>query len=346
MGVANGAGDATCSARSRRPRRAGSRCRGDKIYYNRTSRDLKRIDIVEADTTTGESRVVIPERSNTYIELQPLRLINGGKQAIHWSERDGWGHYYLYDTATGKLIRQITSGEFVCTGIEGVDEKTRTMYFNAAGREPGEDPYFVHLYRVNIDTGDMKLLDPGNASHSTDMNDKGTFFVDNSSRVDSAPESVLYDAAGNEGHGSREDRRLHAPGGRLQVSRALHGEGRRRHHGSRTGRCTSRSTSIRRRSTRSSSTCIPGRRPSSVTKTFSPRSANVALANVGFIVHRGRQPRRQPAAVEVVPQLRLRQPARLRRAGQEGGGRAARQEVRLDRSRAASASTATRAAAS
>ena len=47
---------------------------GDKIYFNRTSRDLKRIDIVEADTMTGEPRVVVPERSNTYIEIQPLRV--------------------------------------------------------------------------------------------------------------------------------------------------------------------------------------------------------------------------------------------------------------------------------
>ena len=82
---------------------------GSKLYFNRTSRDLKRIDIVEADTTTGDSKVIIPERSNTYIEIQPLRVIHtatGQSQLIQWSERDGWGHYYLYDTA-GKLIRQI-----------------------------------------------------------------------------------------------------------------------------------------------------------------------------------------------------------------------------------------------
>src|SRR4029079_6203999 len=46
------------------------------------------------------------------------------------------------------------------------------------------------------DTSDVKLLDPGNASHSADMNDKATYFVDNSSRINSVPESVLYDAMG------------------------------------------------------------------------------------------------------------------------------------------------------
>ena len=126
---------------------------------------MKRVDIVEADTKTGDSRVVIPERLNTYIETKPLRLLNGGKQLIHWSERDGWGHFYLYESS-GKLIRQITSGEFVCNSIEAVDEKNRVIYVTAVGREPEEDPYYVHLYRVNIDTGEMKLLNLTRRSES------------------------------------------------------------------------------------------------------------------------------------------------------------------------------------
>ncbi len=268
---------------------------GDKIYYNRTSRDLKRIDIVEANTTTGESRVVIPERSNTYIEIQPLRLINNGKQAIHWSERDGWGHYYLYDTATGKMIRQITSGEFVCTGIESFDEKTRTLYFNAVGKEAGEDPYFVHLYRVNVDTGEMKLLDPGNASHSTDMNDKNTFFVDTFSRIDSAPESVLYDAAGVKVMDLEK----------TDVSALM--EAGFKYPESFTVKADDGITDLYGTMYKPFDFdaakkypvilyVYPGPQTESVTKTFSPRNANVALANVGFIVievgNRGGNPQR------------------------------------------------------
>jgi dipeptidyl aminopeptidase/acylaminoacyl peptidase len=171
---------------------------GDKIYYNRLSRDQKRFDVVEADTATGESRVIIPERLNTYIETQPLRLVTnatGGKELIHWSERDGWGHYYLYDVS-GKLIRQLTQGEYVTTGIVSVDEKARLLYFHAVGREANEDPYYQHLYRVHLDTGELKLITPGNGSHSASMNDKSTLAITNWSRVDMAPESVLYDANG------------------------------------------------------------------------------------------------------------------------------------------------------
>jgi dipeptidyl-peptidase-4 len=267
---------------------------GDKVLYNRTSRDLKRIDIVEADTTTGESRVVIPERSNTYIELQPIRFLSGGKQIVHWSERDGWGHYYLYDTS-GKLIRQIDSGEFVDTSIESVDEKTRTLYVTAAGKEPNEDPYYPHLYRLNIDTGDMKLLDPGNENHAVAMNDKSTYFVDNASRIDRAPESVLYDTLGNKVMDLEK----------TDVSALLA-------QGFRYPECftvkaddgitdlygvmykpfdfddTKRYPIIEY--------VYPGPQTESVTKTFSPRNLNVALANVGFIVievgNRGGNPAR------------------------------------------------------
>ena len=267
---------------------------GDKVYYNRTSRDLKRIDIVEADTKTGESRVVIPERSNTYIEIQPLRLIAGGKQALHWSERDGWGHYYLYDIS-GKLMRQVTSGEFVATGITAVDEKARTLYFTGVGKEPNEDPYFQHFYSVNLDTGAMKLLNPGNASHSVSMNDKCTFFVDNSSRIDSAPESVLYDSAGNKVMDLEKTdvSALLEAGFRYPEPFAVKADD---------GITDLYGTMYKPFDFDPSKKypiilyVYPGPQTESVTKTFSPRNGSVALANVGFIVievgNRGGNPQR------------------------------------------------------
>ena len=266
----------------------------DKIYFTRTSRDLKRIDIVQADAITGEPKVAVAERSNTYIELQPMRLLSGGKEIIHWSERDGWGHYYLYG-ADGKVKRQITSGEFVGTGVEAVDEKTRTLFFNAAGREPGEDPYFTHLYRVNIDTGETKLLNPGNASHSAEMNDKGTYFVNNSSRINAAPESVLYDAMGNKLMDLE----------RTDVSLLL--EAGFKYPEPFTVKADDGVTDLYGTMYKPFDFdpakrypvvlyVYPGPQTESVTKTFSPRNANVALANVGFIVievgNRGGHPTR------------------------------------------------------
>ena len=167
----------------------------DKVYFSRISRDMHRVDICAADTSSGETKAVIQERMNTYIDSKPLRVINNGSELIFWSERDGWGHYYLYD-ANGNLKNQITHGEFVAEDIMGVDEKARAAYITADGREDGEDPYYVHFYRVNLDGSGMKLLDPGDESHAISMSDDARYFVDNSSRINSAPHSVLFDAQG------------------------------------------------------------------------------------------------------------------------------------------------------
>jgi dipeptidyl-peptidase 4 len=166
----------------------------DKLYFNRTSRDLKKIDVCVADTTTGEVKTLIEERLNTYVEIKPLRLLSTGEM-IHWSERDGWGHFYLFD-ANGTLKTQLTAGEFVCSGVEGVDEKTRTLYFSATGREPNEDPYYAHVYAVGLSGGAIKLLDPGNATHNVTMADSNKYFVDNSSRINTAPTADLNDVLG------------------------------------------------------------------------------------------------------------------------------------------------------
>ncbi len=167
-----------------------------KLYITRQSRDLHKYDICIADTATGEVKPIVEERLNTYIESKPLRLVNNGTELIFWSERDGWGHYYLYDAHTGVLKNRITEGEFVATSLEAVDEKLRVAYITAAGREKGEDPYYTHLYRVGLDGTGMKALNPGDASHSTSLSESNRYFVNNASRVDGTPESVLYDTTG------------------------------------------------------------------------------------------------------------------------------------------------------
>ena len=79
------------------------------LYFTRTSRDLKRIDVCVADTETGKVKTLVEERLNTYVETRDLGLVNQGEELIHWSERDGWAHSYLYDK-NGTLKNQITSG--------------------------------------------------------------------------------------------------------------------------------------------------------------------------------------------------------------------------------------------
>lgn len=167
----------------------------DELYFYRTSRDLKRIDVCKADVNTGEVSVLIEERMNTYIEIRNLGLVNNGREMIQWSERDGWAHFYLYDGA-GKLKNQITRGAFHCESIVNIDEKNRVLYFTANARESKEDPYYLHVYRVNFDGSGLKLLNPGHFNHRVSMGDSHRFFVDNFSRVNTAPKAVLRNHLG------------------------------------------------------------------------------------------------------------------------------------------------------
>ncbi|MCK5147314.1 DPP IV N-terminal domain-containing protein [bacterium] len=167
----------------------------DELYFYRTSRDLKRIDVCKADVNTGEVTVLIEERMNTYLEVNNLGLVNNGRELIQWSERDGWAHFYLYD-GQGKLKNQITSGAFHCEDIVNIDEKNRVLYFTANAKERNEDPYFLHLYRVNFDGSGLKLLNPGHFNYRVSMSDSHRYFVSNYSRVNTAPKADLRNHLG------------------------------------------------------------------------------------------------------------------------------------------------------
>jgi len=167
----------------------------DQLLLTRKSRDLYRTDICRVNTETGETKVIIEERMNTYIETKRLFTLGNGKELIHWSERDGWGHYYLYD-AIGTLKNQITSGPWHSGEIVKVDEKSRVLYFIANGRESNENPYYEHLYRVNLDGTGLQLLNPGDYTFNMEMSDSYRYFVNTFSRVNTVPQSEIRDNTG------------------------------------------------------------------------------------------------------------------------------------------------------
>ena len=139
---------------------------------------------------------LIEERFNTYIETRRLGLVNDGKEFIQWSERDGYAHFYLYDE-NGKLKNQITSGTYHVENILAIDDAKRVLYFSANGKESGEDPYYLHAYKVNFDGSGLKLLNPGEFEHAMNMNDGKNFFVDNYSRVNATPKSTFTPMSAN-----------------------------------------------------------------------------------------------------------------------------------------------------
>ena len=175
----------------------GSRWLGDDngFYLTRMSRDLKRMDICYVGVDSDSTRTVISERMNTYVESRQTRLLDGGRKMIHWSERNGWANLYLYN-ADGTLIRNLTEGAYHVDDVLAINEKEGYVLFRACGKEKGENPYQMHVYRVSLQGGEPKMLDIPDMNIDAIASDDGKYFIANYSRVDYKPASALFDASG------------------------------------------------------------------------------------------------------------------------------------------------------
>ncbi len=173
---------------------------GGKVAFVSTSRDHKQARLREADATTGTIREVNEEAVETQYESgdgkSNWQVFYGTNEYIWYSEKSGWGHLYLGDWKTGKIRAQITSGDWLVRQVVRVDEKERVIYFLGAGREKGRDPYFTHLYRIGMDGKGLMLLTPEDANHDAVWSPSGKWFVDNYSKPDAPPASVVRDNTG------------------------------------------------------------------------------------------------------------------------------------------------------
>ena len=150
--------------------------------------------VVEVDGTSGTVRVIIDERSNTFIDYsgKTFRYDMDKRGEIIWaSERDGWNHLYLYDAKTGKVKSQITSGNWVVREVVKVDEKSNTIIFKASGRNADEDPYYIHYYKINFDGSGLVDLTPEKMDHQATFSADFKYFTDTYSTVQAAPVTVL-----------------------------------------------------------------------------------------------------------------------------------------------------------
>ena len=152
-----------------------------KLSFVSTSRDHRHEIFRLADPVSGKVRDVFEEREETFFEsgynARNWRFLEESDEVIWYSQRDNWGHLYLYDLATGEVKNQITSGDWKVLDLKRVDQKNRRLYFTACGKEAG-DPYFQYLYSINMDGSDLKLHTPDSANHEVYLSDDGSSFVD------------------------------------------------------------------------------------------------------------------------------------------------------------------------
>ena len=181
--------------RYERPMRAVWCGDNDKFYVIRQSRDIQRADLCVVDVASATANDVVCEEMNTSIEWQMPTLISNEREVIQWSERTGWAHLYRYNV-NGELINPITKGEWHVSQVLGVDDAKRVIYFTATGYNKEENPYYLHLFRVNYDGSGLKQLDPKGFNGTFSLSDDCRYFTTTYSRVDAAPVSELYTTDG------------------------------------------------------------------------------------------------------------------------------------------------------
>ncbi len=171
-----------------------------KLAFVSSSRDHKEAKMRIADATTGEVKEIFEEKVATQYESGQgsvnWHFLYKSNEIIWYSERDDWGHLYLYNATTGQLKNQITKGNFVVTQLKKIDEKNRILYFEANGKEAGRDPYFSHFYSINFDGKKLQLLTPEDGNHNINLSPDGNYFTDSYSKPNVPPVTVLRSTKG------------------------------------------------------------------------------------------------------------------------------------------------------
>lgn len=172
---------------------------GSQLAFISTSRDHKQEKVRIADAATGAVREVFGETVPTQYESgwgsANWKYLQKSNEILWFSERDNWGHLYLYNSLTGQLKNQVTKGDWVVTRLLKVDEKNRTVYFTADGREP-ENPYFSQLCKIGFDGKHFAVLTPEAGNHQITLSPAGKYFIDSYSKPNVSPVTVLRDMNG------------------------------------------------------------------------------------------------------------------------------------------------------
>ncbi len=147
-----------------------------EVYIAHLNRDQNHMELKRYDAETGEfDKLLFEEKSEKYVEpLQGVHFVKGSEDKFIWeSSRSGFNHLYLYNTK-GKLLKQLTSGNWMVTDFQGFDEKGEYAFFTSTAISPLNRD----LYSVKLSNGSIKRLTTGNGTHRTELSENGNYFID------------------------------------------------------------------------------------------------------------------------------------------------------------------------
>ena len=160
----------------------------------RLNRLQNRMDLLHANVNTGRSTTVYTEESESYLEYENnLTYLSDNQSFILTSEKNGYNHVYHYGT-DGKLIKQITDGDWEVSGLSGVDENSGKLYFTSAEKSALER----HMYSVNLDGSGKTEMTSESATHRVNWSPDFKYYIQTASSASHANVITLHEGSGSE----------------------------------------------------------------------------------------------------------------------------------------------------
>ena len=146
------------------------------FYVAHLNRDQNHLQLKKYDAATGDVvKILFEEKSDKYVEpLHPLYFLPNSNDKFLWfSQRDGYNHFYLYDTE-GNLVRQVTKGDWVVTSFDGFDKTGNNIFVTTTKESPLER----HVYEVNIENGKLKRITSEPGTHYVLPSPNSDYYID------------------------------------------------------------------------------------------------------------------------------------------------------------------------
>jgi len=173
---------------------------GSELAFISSTRDHKEAHLQIANSKTGFVKSIHRETTETYYESgvrgENWRVLFDSNEFIWYSEKDNWGHLYLYDLKSGELKNQITQGKWLVRTVLHIDENERKIFFTAGGKEEG-NPYHVYLYKVNFDGTELECLTPEKGTHNVTPSEDWSYFTTTFSTTNNPPKTLLKNRSGD-----------------------------------------------------------------------------------------------------------------------------------------------------
>ena len=165
---------------------------GKKLWYQAQDRIQSFLDLNSANPDDGKSTTMFREQTKAWVEAvdDGMRWLNDG--TFLWlSDRSGWRHLYHY-AADGKLIKQVTNGDWDVRSLDEVDEGKGTIYFSGT-----EHSYIANNeYSIKLDGSGLNRITMTDGSHRASFNSNASHFVDFWNDVNTPQQVRVYDSAG------------------------------------------------------------------------------------------------------------------------------------------------------